>query len=99
MITQIGTQQDSINNYKNCSHQIQHYTQQLAKDSSLQLRDLNNYSSEDVTQTRDRKEAARERLNMTSRKAWTSSGRRGLRPGGERCDKEIQKSGAASSGE
>ena len=49
-------------------HQIQHYTQQLAKDSSLQLRDLNNYSQEDAMDPRQWK-LQRERLQHDFTKA------------------------------
>ena len=33
-------------------HQIQHYTQQLAKDSSKQLQELNNYGSQEAADPR-----------------------------------------------
>ena len=49
-------------------HQIQHYTQQLAKDSALQLKDLNNYSQEDAMDPRQWK-LQRERLQHDFTKA------------------------------
>lgn len=42
MLTQIGTPQDN-QQMQNQLHQIQHYTNQLAKDTSKQLKDLNNF--------------------------------------------------------
>jgi len=67
MITQIGTPQDN-NQLQQQLHQIQHYTQQLAKDSSKQLRDLNNYSPEDAMDPRQWK-LQRERLQEQFTKA------------------------------
>ena len=49
-------------------HQIQHYTQQLAKDSSTQLKELNNYSQEDAMDPRQWK-LQRERLQHDFTKA------------------------------
>jgi len=60
MVTQIGTPQES-DQLQTQLHQIQHYTQQLAKDSSKQLRDLNNYSQEEALDPRQWK-LQRERL-------------------------------------
>jgi len=51
MITQIGSPQDSTQ-LQNQLHQIQHYTQQLAKDSSKQLQELNNYGSQEAADPR-----------------------------------------------
>jgi len=45
MLTQIGTSQDN-QQLQNQLHQIQHYTNQLAKDTSKQLRDLNEFPPE-----------------------------------------------------
>lgn len=45
MLTQIGTPQDN-QQLQNQLHQIQHYTNQLAKDTSKQLRDLNDFPPE-----------------------------------------------------
>jgi len=45
MLTQIGTSQDT-QQLQNQLHQIQHYTNQLAKDTSKQLRDLNEFPPE-----------------------------------------------------
>ena len=45
MINQIGTPQDN-QQLQNQLHQIQHYTQQLAKDTSKYLKDLVNVSSD-----------------------------------------------------
>lgn len=45
MLTQIGTSQDN-QQLQNQLHQIQHYTNQLAKDTSKQLKDLNNFPPE-----------------------------------------------------
>lgn len=45
MLTQIGTPQDN-QQLQNQLHQIQHYTNQLAKDTSKQLRDLNDFPHE-----------------------------------------------------
>jgi len=45
MLTQIGTSQDN-QQLQNQLHQIQHYTNQLAKDTSKQLKDLNNFPAE-----------------------------------------------------
>lgn len=67
MITQIGTPQDS-NQLQNQLHQIQHYTQQLAKDSSKQLKELNNYPPEDALDPRQWK-LQRERLQADFTKA------------------------------
>jgi len=60
MITQIGSPQDNTQ-LQNQLHQIQHYTQQLAKDSSKQLQDLNNYGSQEAADPRQWK-LQRERL-------------------------------------
>jgi len=60
MITQIGTPQDSTQ-LQNQLHQIQHYTGQLAKDSSKQLKELNNYPPEEALDPRQWK-LQRERL-------------------------------------
>jgi len=67
MITQIGTPQDS-NQLQTQLHQIQHYTQQLAKDSSKQLKELNNYPPEDALDPRQWK-LQRERLQADFTKA------------------------------
>lgn len=67
MITQIGTHQDS-KQLQEQLHQIQHYTQQLAKDSSIQLRDLNSYSKEDAMDPRQWR-LQRERLQHDFTKA------------------------------
>ena len=67
MITQIGTPQDS-NQLQNQLHQIQHYTQQLAKDTSKQLKELNNYPPEDALDPRQWK-LQRERLQADFTKA------------------------------
>jgi len=45
MLTQIGTSQDN-QQLQNQLHQIQHYTNQLAKDTSKQLKDLNDFPPE-----------------------------------------------------
>ncbi|XP_059090060.1 syntaxin-12-like isoform X2 [Tigriopus californicus] len=45
MIAQIGTPQDN-QQFQQQLHQIQHYTGQLAKDTSKHLKDLNNFSGE-----------------------------------------------------
>lgn len=60
MITQIGSPQDNTQ-LQNQLHQIQHYTQQLAKDSSKQLQELNNYGSQEAADPRQWK-LQRERL-------------------------------------
>lgn len=60
MITQIGSPQDSTQ-LQNQLHQIQHYTQQLAKDSSKQLQELNSYGSQEAADPRQWK-LQRERL-------------------------------------
>jgi len=60
MITQIGTPQDNPQ-LQNQLHQIQHYTGQLAKDSSKQLKELNNYPPEEALDPRQWK-LQRERL-------------------------------------
>jgi len=60
MITQIGTPQDNTQ-LQNQLHQIQHYTGQLAKDSSKQLKELNNYPPEEALDPRQWK-LQRERL-------------------------------------
>ena len=49
-------------------HQIQHYTQQLAKDTSKQLKELNNYPPEDSLDPRQWK-LQRERLQADFTKA------------------------------
>jgi len=60
MITQIGSPQDNTQ-LQNQLHQIQHYTQQLAKDSSKQLQELNSYGSQEAADPRQWK-LQRERL-------------------------------------
>jgi len=60
MITQIGTAQDN-QQLQNQLHQVQHYTNQLAKDSSKQLKELHDYSAEDALDPRQWK-LQRERL-------------------------------------
>lgn len=60
MITQIGSPQDNTQ-LQNQLHQIQHYTQQLAKDSSKQLQELNSYGSQEAPDPRQWK-LQRERL-------------------------------------
>jgi len=60
MITQIGTPQDNTQ-LQNQLHQIQHYTGQLAKDSSKQLKELNDYPPEEALDPRQWK-LQRERL-------------------------------------
>ena len=67
MITQIGKPQDS-NQLQNQLHQIQHYTQQLAKDTSKQLKEMNNYPPEDALDPRQWK-LQRERLQADFTKA------------------------------
>jgi len=60
MITHIDGPQDNTQ-LQNQLHQIQHYTQQLAKDSSKQLQELNSYASQDALDPRQWK-LQRERL-------------------------------------
>merc|ERR1712013_590012 len=67
MITQIGTPQDN-SQLQNQLHQIQHYTGQLAKDSSKQLKELNNYPPEEALDPRQWK-LQRERLQADFTKA------------------------------
>jgi len=67
MLTQIGTPQDS-DQLQRQLHQIQHYTQQLAKDSSKQLRELNSFSQEEALDPRQWK-LQRERLQAEFTKA------------------------------
>jgi syntaxin 7 len=45
MLTQIGTSQDN-QHLQNQMHQIQHYTNQLAKDTSKQLKELNEFNTD-----------------------------------------------------
>jgi len=62
MITHIDTDIPQDNTQLQTQlHQIQHYTQQLAKDSSKQLQELNNYASQDALDPRQWK-LQRERL-------------------------------------
>lgn len=67
MIQQIGTPQDN-QQLQNQLHQIQHYTGQLAKDTSLHLRELSNMSPNDQRQWR----LQRERLHNDFGKALNS---------------------------
>jgi len=70
MITQIGTAQDN-QQLQSQLHQIQHYTGQLAKDTSKQLKDLNNYPPEQALDPRQWK-LQRERLQSDFTKALDS---------------------------
>jgi len=67
MITQIGTPQDT-QQLQNQLHQIQHYTGQLAKDTSKQLKELNGYPPEQALDPRQWK-LQRERLQADFTKA------------------------------
>merc|ERR1712179_793023 len=67
MITQIGTPQDS-SQLQNQLHQIQHYTGQLAKDTSKQLKELNGFPPEQALDPRQWK-LQRERLQADFTKA------------------------------
>jgi len=67
MITQIGTPQDN-QQLQNQLHQIQHYTGQLAKDTSKQLKELNGYQPEQALDPRQWK-LQRERLQADFTKA------------------------------
>jgi len=67
MITQIGTPQDN-QQLQNQLHQIQHYTGQLAKDTSSQLKELNSYPPEQALDPRQWK-LQRERLQADFTKA------------------------------
>merc|ERR1712071_337737 len=67
MITQIGTPQDS-QQLQTQLHQIQHYTGQLAKDTSKQLQELNGYPPEQAVDPRQWK-LQRERLQADFTKA------------------------------
>merc|ERR1719319_1363132 len=67
MITQIGTPQDT-QQLQNQLHQIQHYTGQLAKDTSKQLKELNGYPPEQALDPRQWK-LQRERLQANFTKA------------------------------
>lgn len=67
MITQIGTPQDT-HQLQNQLHQIQHYTGQLAKDTSKQLKELNGYPPEQALDPRQWK-LQRERLQADFTKA------------------------------
>jgi len=60
MITHIDGPQDNTQ-LQSQLHQIQHYTQQLAKDSSKQLQELNSYAAQDAADPRQWK-LQRERL-------------------------------------
>jgi len=67
MITQIGTAQDT-QQLQSQLHQIQHYTGQLAKDTSKQLLELNGYAPEHALDPRQWK-LQRERLQSDFTKA------------------------------
>merc|ERR1712013_666498 len=67
MISQIGTAQDN-QQLQNQLHQIQHYTGQLAKDTSSQLKELNSYPPEQALDPRQWK-LQRERLQADFTKA------------------------------
>jgi len=67
MITQIGAPQDN-QQLQNQLHQIQHYTGQLAKDTSSQLKELNSYPPEQALDPRQWK-LQRERLQADFTKA------------------------------
>jgi len=67
MITQIGTAQDN-QQLQNQLHQIQHYTGQLAKDTSKQLKELNGFPPEHALDPRQWK-LQRERLQADFTKA------------------------------
>jgi len=67
MITQIGTAQDT-HQLQSQLHQIQHYTGQLAKDTSKQLKELNSYAPEHALDPRQWK-LQRERLQADFTKA------------------------------
>jgi len=70
MLTQIGTSQDN-QQLQNQLHQIQHYTNQLAKDTSKQLKDLNNFPSESSLDPRQWK-LQREKLHSDFTRALDS---------------------------
>merc|ERR1719320_2226979 len=67
MIAQIGTPQDN-HQLQSQLHQEKHYTGQLAKDSSKQLKELNNYPPEEALDPRQWK-LQRERLQADFTKA------------------------------
>jgi len=95
MLTQIGTPQDN-QQMQNQLHQIQHYTNQLAKDTSKQLKDLNNFPPQMAIDQRQWK-LQKERLHSDFTRALDGF-QRAQRAAAQKEKEVIRKAKAQSGG-